>query len=119
MCEYLYFLLFLIYMYTSIYFSPLQCINMENEFHFKNKARKADRLYWEDKLGSAANLYAISPTLNSYKVSNLLLSQCSLRCSSATLILPTLASDEQWQKNMWLLWASGNLQPLEGVGEGC
>ena len=45
----------------------IQAFNMDTEFHSKNKSRRPEKAFWEDKFGSG-QLYAISPPANSYKV---------------------------------------------------
>ncbi|XP_038074652.1 ubiquitin carboxyl-terminal hydrolase 24-like isoform X2 [Patiria miniata] len=41
-------------------------LNPETEFHYKNRSKHWDKLYWEDKLG-INDTYAASPPFNSYK----------------------------------------------------
>ena len=48
-----------------------QALSADNEYHNKNRARKPDKMYWEDKFG-AGNLYGLTPTPGVYKASNLL-----------------------------------------------
>lgn len=41
--------------------------NPDVEFHYKNRGRKPDRLYWEDKFAEG-DVFAISPSSTSSKV---------------------------------------------------
>ena len=44
-----------------------QSFDPDTEYHTKNKQRRADRAYWEEKFG-VGQTYAVSPSHTSYKV---------------------------------------------------
>ena len=43
-----------------------QILNPETEFHYKNRSKHWDKLFWEDKFG-ISNTYAVSPPFSTYK----------------------------------------------------